>query len=104
MVQFRRLDPLANAGPYQRLMKSPVKSFTLTEAQYEKVSSQRPDLLVTFRESAVIAVPNRDILEIHYAFPDIEQFHDNFGEMFTKTIEGSSREEAPRGVLLGFRD
>ena len=104
MVQFRRLDPLANAGPFQRLQKMPVKSFSLTEAQYNRVVEKRPQLLVTEGEAAVIGVPTLDTLEIHYAFPDAERFHDRFGELFNQIVAASSVAEAPRGVVLPFRD
>ena len=104
MVQFRRLDPLANASPYQRLQKMPVKSFALTEGQYNRVKERRPELIVTEEDWAVIGVPTMDTLEIHYAFPDREKFHDRFGEMFDRLVLASSVEEAPRGVVLPFRD
>jgi hypothetical protein len=104
MVMFRRLDPLANAGPYQRLLKSPVKSFTLTEAQYDRLKERRPDLIVTEGEAAVIAHPYRDFLEIHYAFPEVEAFRDRFADLFTRAVGASSKAEAPRGVVLSFRD
>ena len=51
MVQLRRLDPLANKGPYQRLLKTAVKSFTLSEAQYNRVKERRPELIVTEGEA-----------------------------------------------------
>jgi hypothetical protein len=104
MVQFRRLDPLANAGPYQRLQKMPVKSFSLTESQYNRVGDRRPGLIVTEGESAVIGLPTLDTLEIHYAFADRENFHDRFGELFNQVVAASSVAEAPRGIVLPFRD
>jgi hypothetical protein len=104
MVQFRRLDPLANVGPYQRLTKSPVKSFTLTEAQYDRIKERRSELIVTAGEAAVIGFPNRDYLEVHYAFPEVEAFRDHFASMFERMASASSREEAPRGLVLSFRD
>lgn len=103
-MQLRRLDPLANAGPYQRLSKSPVKSFSLTEAQYERVKAQRPDLLVTEGDGAVIGHPFRDLLEVHYAFPDVEAFRDRFEAMFNRVVGASSKTEAPRGLVIAFRD
>lgn len=104
MVQFRRLDPLANASPYQKLLKSPVKSFTLTEAQYDRIQHRRPQLMITEGEAAVIGRPYRDYLEIHYAFPEVEAFRDLFGGMFNRVVSASSKQEAPRGVVLSFRD
>ena len=56
MVQFRRLDPLANAGPYQRLLKYPVKSVTLTEAQFNRVQERRPNLVVNATEAMIVGV------------------------------------------------
>src|SRR3990172_5804045 len=103
-MQLRRLDPLANAGPYQRLSKSPVKSFSLTEAQYERIKAQRPDLLVSEGDSAVIGHPFRDLLEVHYAFPDVEAFRDRFEAMFNRVVGASSKAEAPRGLVIAFRD
>jgi hypothetical protein len=104
MVQFRRLDPLANASPYQRLLKCPVKSFTLTEAQYDRVKQRRPGLVIEESEAAVIGFPYRDYLEIHYAFPDVEAFRDRFGGLFERVTAASSKAEAPRGLVLSFRD
>ncbi len=103
-MQFRRLDPLANAGPYQRLLKSPVKSFTLNEAQYDRIKERRPELIVTEGEAAVIGHPYRDFLEVHYAFPEFEPFRDRFADLFEQMAAASSKQEAPRGILLSFRD
>jgi hypothetical protein len=104
MVQFRRLDPLANANRWQRLGKSPVKSFTMTEPAFTRLRERRPELVVTEGESAVVGFPNRDYLEIHYGFVEVADFRDRFVDLFTKTTEASSRQEAPRGVVLSFRD
>jgi hypothetical protein len=104
MVQFRRLDPLANASVYQRLLKSPVKSFTLTEAQFNRVQERRPQLIVTEGERAVVSVPYRDRLEVHYAFPEVADFRDHFGRLFDRSVGASSKEEAPRGLVISFRD
>jgi len=103
-MQLRRLDPLANAGPYQRLMRNPVKSFSLSEAQYDRVKERRPDLIVTEGEAAVIGFPLRDFLEVHYAYPDIETFVDRFPAMLEKVVGASSKQEAPRGLVIAFRD
>lgn len=103
-MQLRRLDPLANAGPYQRLLRNPVKSFSMTEAQYERVRAARPQLFVTEGESAVVGLPLRDCLEVHYAFPDIEAFVDRFPAMLEKASGASNRSEAPRGLVIAFRD
>jgi hypothetical protein len=104
VVQLRRLDPLANAGPYQRLMKSPVKSFSLTEVQFERVRQARPELVLIEGECGVVGRPFRDFLEVHYGFPDVEVFEARFEEMFERVTAASSKAEAPRGVLLSFRD
>jgi hypothetical protein len=104
MVQFPRLDPLKNATPYQRLLKSPVKSYTLTAAQYDRVVERWPGLLATEGEGAVIGVPSLDYLEIHYAFPEVEMFRDRFGDLFNRVVEAAGAVQAPRGVRLSFRD
>lgn len=104
MVQYRRLDPLANAGPYQRLQKTPVKSFTLTEAQFERLKERRPDLIVFDGDDAVLGLPQRDYLMVHYGYSDVEFFRDRFAPMLAAMLGNSSRAEAPRGVVLSFRD
>jgi hypothetical protein len=81
-----------------------VKSFSLTEAQYDRVKAERPDLVATQGEAAVIGFPLRDFLEVHYAFPEIEMFVDRFGEMFDRVVGASSKAEAPRGLVIAFRD
>jgi len=101
---FRRLDPLANANAYQRLTKSPVKSFTVTEAQYDRVQEKRPQLIAREGEYAVIAVPYCDYLEVHYAFPDVATFRDRFNDLFNGATGASSKAEAPRGLVIPFRD
>lgn len=103
-MQLRRLDPLANAGPYQKLQKNPVKSWSLTEAQFERVRSERPELLVQDFDNGVIGVPYRDYLVVHYSYPDFENWRARFPEMFTRMTQGSSNQEAPRGAILFFRD
>ena len=103
-IEWKRLDPLANAGPYARLMKAPVKSITLTEPQFNRLSERRPGLIVMDGQAAVIGHPYRDFLEIHYGFPDVEPFRDDFAELFKRCVSASSKEEAPRGVVLSFRD
>ena len=55
-------------------------------------------------EGAVIGLPLRDFLEVHYAFPDIEMFVDRFAELFERVIGASSKQEAPRGLVIAFRD
>ena len=104
MVQFRRLDPLANAGPWQRAVKRPVKSFTLTQAQYARIEEARPELIVADGEATVVARPHRDFLEVHYAFPDVQEFGDRFNEIFDRCTRASNKQEAPRGVVVSFRD
>jgi len=86
------------------LLRNPVKSFSLTEAQYEDVKAARPDLVVTEGDAAVIGLPLRDFLEIHYAFPDIETFVARFTELFEKCVGASNRQETPRGLVIAFRD
>jgi hypothetical protein len=103
-MQLRRLDPMANAGPYQRLVRNPVKSFTLTEVQYQRIADRRPQLIIAEGDAAVIGRPYRDFLELHYAFPDVESFKDRFTEMVLRCLAAASPEEAPRGALLSFRD
>jgi hypothetical protein len=104
MVQFRRLDPLANADRWTRIGKSPVKSFTITQAQFLRLRERRPELVVTEDESCVFGFPYRDFLDVQYGFQEVADFRDRFTELFTKTTEASTKAEAPRGVLLSFRD
>jgi hypothetical protein len=104
MVQFRRLDPLANAGPYQRLIKSPIKSVSLAEDQFERLRERRPELIVEEAGMYVVGFPYRDYLEIHYGFADIQHFKDHLEELFNRCVAASSKAEAPRGVRLQFRD
>jgi hypothetical protein len=104
MVQFRRLDPLANAGPWQRAVKRAVKSFTLTLEQFERIEAKRPGLIVSDDESIVVGQPLRDYLEVHYAFTDVPIFSERFVELFDACTRASGKEEAPRGVVLHFRD
>lgn len=103
-IEWKRLDPLANAGPYGRLLKAPVKSFTLTEAQFNRLSESRPGLIAMEGQEAVIGHPYRDYLEVHYGFPDVETFRDDFAAMFNRCVSASDKGEAPRGVVLSFRD
>ena len=104
MVQFRRLDPLANASLYQKLLKTPVKSFTLSEEQFDRVQSKRPQLIATRGDGAVVGNAYRDFLEVHYGFPDVANFRDNFAEVFDTAVGASSKAEAPRGLVISFRD
>jgi hypothetical protein len=104
MVQYRRLDPLANASPYERLKKSPVKSFSLTAGQYDRVTERQPELVVPFGAAVVIGVPHRDYLELNYAFPEVEFFRDHFVEMTQAVLDAASKEQSPRGTRLVFRD
>ncbi len=103
-MQLRRLDPMANAGPFQRLTRNSVKSFSLSEAQYERVKDRRPGLIVSEGDAAIVGYPVRDFLEVHYAYPDIEMFVDRFPAMFEKVIGATRREESPRGLVIAFRD
>ena len=104
MVQFRRLDPLANAGPWQRAMKRGVKTFTLTQEQFDRVAERRPQIIVSGEDSVVMGRPYRDFLQVHYAYAEVPAFRDSFKPMLKEVLAQSSREEAPRGVLLSFRD
>lgn len=103
-MQLRRLDPLANAGPYKKLLNNSVKSFTLTDAQFERIRSERPELYVTEGDGAVVGFPYRDYLQIHYSYADFESFRENFPAMFEQVCLGSNKEESPRGAILHFRD
>jgi hypothetical protein len=104
MVQFRRLDPLANAGPWQRATKRGIKTFTISQEQYDRVAERRPQLIDSQEGGVVMARPYRDLLEIHYAYEELPAFRDNFKPMLKAVLSASSREEAPRGVILAFRD
>ncbi|HWC30871.1 MAG TPA: hypothetical protein VG845_12400, partial [Dehalococcoidia bacterium] len=103
-MQFRRLDPLANAGPWQRAMKQPVKSFTITQDQFKRVEERRPQLIVVDGEFTVVGRPYRDFLEVHYAFPDVQDFGDHFNAVFDRCTRASNKQEAPRGAIIHFRD
>ncbi len=103
-MQLRRLDPLANASPYQKLLKNPTKSFSLSEAQFESISANNPELLVTDGDSAVIGMPYRDFLMIYYSFPNLDTFMERFVDLFNLCAEASSKAAAPRGIALSFRD
>jgi hypothetical protein len=104
MVQFRRLDPLANAGPWQKHRARPVKSFDLSEEAYARLEEQRPELIVVEGDGAVVGRPYRDALEVHYAFGDVPAFRSRFNELFERCTAASSRQEAPRGAVVAFRD
>ena len=104
MVQFRRLDPLANAGPWQRATKRGIKSFTISQEQYDRLTERRPQLIDSEEGGVVLARPYRDFLEIHYAYEEVPAFRDHFKPMLKAVLSASSREEAPRGVVLAFRD
>src|SRR5687767_15888039 len=103
-MQFRRLDPLANASPYQRIAKSPVKSFTMTEEQFDRVKERHPELIVIDGDGAVVGHPYRDYLEVHYGFNEVVGFRDYFGELFNRCVGAFSKDNAPRGVVIAFRD
>ena len=104
MVQFRRLDPLANAGPWQRATKRGIKTFTLSQEQYDRVAQRRPQLIVSEEDAVVLGRPYRDFIEVHYAYGEVPAFRDTFKPMLTAMLSASSRDEAPRGVVLAFRD
>jgi hypothetical protein len=104
MVQFRRLDPLANAGPWQRATKRGIKTFTLSQEQYDRVAERRPALILSEEDSVVLCRPYRDFLEVHYAYAEVPAFRDRFKPMLKSVLSASSRDEAPRGVVLAFRD
>jgi hypothetical protein len=104
MVQFRRLDPLANAGPWQRAMKRGIKTFTLSQEQYDRVAERRPQLIVSEEDGVVLGRPYRDFLVVQYAYTEVPGFRDTFKPMLREVLDASSRDEAPRGVLLSFRD
>jgi hypothetical protein len=104
MVQFRRLDPLANAGPWQKHRARPVKSFDLPEAAYARLEERRPELIVIEGDGAVVGWPHRDALEVHYAFGDVPAFRRSFNELFERCAAASNKQEAPRGAVIAFRD
>jgi hypothetical protein len=104
MVQFRRLDPLANAGPWQKHRARPVKSFDLPESAYARLEERRPDLIVIEGDGAVVGRPYRDTLEVHYAFGDVPAFRRSFKELFERCAAASNKQEAPRGAVIAFRD
>jgi hypothetical protein len=81
-----------------------VKSFTLTEEQFKRVEERRPELIVIDGEATVVGRPYRDFLEVHYAFPDVQDFTNRFKDVFERCARASSKQEAPRGVVLHFRD
>jgi hypothetical protein len=85
-------------------MKRGVKTFTLTQEQYDRVAERRPQLIVTEEDSVVLCRPYRDFLQVHYAYSEVPAFRDTFKPMLKAILAASSREEAPRGVLLSFRD
>src|SRR5262245_38745057 len=103
-MPVRRLDPLVNAGPYQKLMASPVKSVSMSEAQYNHVQAETPRLIFDAGDYHVVGRLYRDSLEIHYGFPGLELFRQAFVEMFERVVATSSKAEAPRGLVLAFRD
>jgi hypothetical protein len=103
-MQLRRLDPLANSGPYQRLLKTAVKSFTLTEAQFNRIMERNPGLYIAGEEGAVVGHLLADYLDVHYGFTEVEHFRDHFSELFEACVAATSKEEAPRGVRISFRD
>jgi len=103
-MQMRRLDPLANAGPYQKLMASPVKSVSLSEAQYNRVQATSTQLILDEGDAHVVGRLYRDYLEIHYGYTSLEPFRSGFVGMFERVVAASNKSEAPRGLVLAFRD
>jgi hypothetical protein len=85
-------------------MKSPVKSISMTEAQFNRVQERRPELIVIDGDAGVVGHPHRDFLEIHYGFASAEDFRDEFNALFDRCVNASTKDEAPRGVVLSFRD
>jgi hypothetical protein len=85
-------------------MKRGIKTFTLSEEQYDRVAQRRPQLIVTEEDGLVLGRPYRDFLVIQYAYSEVPGFRDRFKPMLKAVLAASSREEAPRGVLLAFRD
>jgi hypothetical protein len=103
-MQMRRLDPLANAGPFQKLMASPIKSVSLSEPQFARVNDETPQLILTDGTSFVLGRLYRDRLEIHYGFSELETFRTRFTEMFERVVSETNKAAAPRGLVLAFRD
>ncbi len=103
-MQLRRLDPLANAGPHQKLLKNPAKSFGISAAQFDALSANHPELIISEGESAVVGMPYRDFLLIYYSFPNLDTFMERFTDLFNLCAEASSKAAAPRGIALSFRD
>jgi hypothetical protein len=52
----------------------------------------------------VVGFPYRDYLDVQYGFVEVADFRDRFVDLFTKVTEASNKNEAPRGVILSFRD
>lgn len=104
MTMFRQLDPLANAGPWKKATKRGVKSFTISEEQFDRVAERRPELIAEYEDNLVMGRPYRDILEVHYAFGEVPWFREGFKPLFGHVTDAASKEETPRGVVLAFRD
>jgi hypothetical protein len=55
-------------------------------------------------DGAIVGRPYRDVLEVHYAFGDVPAFRRSFNELFERCAAASSKQEAPRGAVVAFRD
>lgn len=104
MKQLRRLDAAVAKTPYEKAQRGALRDFGMSKDDLRSLERKRPELVVLDGEAVLAGQVRRRQVELHYAFPDRDEFVKRFPPMFARLLDGVQQSEAPMGFRLRLID
>ena len=104
MKEMRRLDVPQKGSLFERLTRSPVHGFEISEADCRRLEREKPHLVASDEGGVVALLPRVDGLSAHYGFAGLEAFRKSFPGLLERVARAAEREDVLRRIDLGFTD
>ena len=103
MKQLRRLDAVPK-DPYQRMLKSPLRSVSISEEVFRTLERDQPGRIIIDGDSILIGQTYPGVVGLEYGFRDSDAFVQRFPAMLRLLLPALDTESAPMGLRLRLTD
>jgi ribosomal protein S18 acetylase RimI-like enzyme len=99
MKQLKRLDTTVAKSPYEKAQRGALRDFGFSRDELRALERARPELVVIDEDAVLVGQIRQRRVDLHYAYPNRDDFVRRFPSMFARLLDGVQLSEAP----LGFR-
>jgi ribosomal protein S18 acetylase RimI-like enzyme len=102
--EMRRLEKPGQGGLCERLTRSPLRGFEISEADCRLLETEKSYLVASDEGGVVALLPRVDGLSLHYGFTSLEAFRNGFPGLLARAAKAAQGEEVIRRIDLQLDD